>query len=136
MSLWILIALPFAGSVLAALLPTNARTTAAVGAAAIALADVVLLADAFPHVTGGGILRESFAWMPAAGLELTLRLDGFAWMFAALVTGIGFLVAVYARYYMSAADPVPRFFSFFLAFMGAMLGIVMSGNLVQLVFFW
>ena len=34
------------------------------------------------------------------------------------------------------ADPVPRFFSFLLAFMGAMLGIVLSGNLIQLVFFW
>src|SRR5690606_25877533 len=33
-------------------------------------------------------------------------------------------------------DPVPRFFSFFLAFMGSMLGLVLSGNLVQLVFFW
>src|SRR4029078_8304805 len=58
------------------------------------------------------------------------------WMFAMLVTGIGFLVVLYARYYMSPADPVPRFFSFLLAFMGAMLGIVLSGNLVQLVFFW
>src|SRR2546423_15413492 len=37
---------------------------------------------------------------------------------------------------MSPADPVPRFFSFLLAFMGAMLGIVLSGNLLQLVFFW
>ena len=48
----------------------------------------------------------------------------------------GFLVVLYARYYMSPSDPVPRFFSFLLAFMGAMLGIVLSGNLVQLVFFW
>jgi multicomponent K+:H+ antiporter subunit A len=37
---------------------------------------------------------------------------------------------------MSKNDPVPRFFSFFLAFMGAMLGVVLSGNLVQMVFFW
>jgi multicomponent K+:H+ antiporter subunit A len=57
-------------------------------------------------------------------------------MFGILVTGIGLLVAVYARYYMSAADPVPRFYAFFLAFMGSMLGIVLSGNLLQLVFFW
>src|SRR5688572_17431545 len=136
MALWILLALPFAGSALAALLPTHARTTAAAAAATIALATLLLLVGAYPQVAGGGLLRESFAWVPAAGLGLTLRLDGFAWMFAALVTGIGFLVAVYARYYMSAEDPVPRFFSFFLAFMGAMLGIVMSGNLIQLVFFW
>jgi multicomponent K+:H+ antiporter subunit A len=45
-------------------------------------------------------------------------------------------VVLYARYYMSPADPVPRFFSFFLAFMGAMVGVVLSGNLIQLVFFW
>ena len=74
--------------------------------------------------------------MPELGLDFVLRMDGFAWMFAMLVTGIGFLVVLYARYYMSPADPVPRFFSFLLAFMGAMLGIVLSGNLIQLVFFW
>src|SRR5690606_1997239 len=34
------------------------------------------------------------------------------------------------------ADPVPRFFSFLLAFMGSMLGVVLSGNLIQLVIFW
>ena len=33
-------------------------------------------------------------------------------------------------------DPVPRFFAFLLAFMGAMTGVVVSGNLVQLAFFW
>ena len=73
---------------------------------------------------------------PSLGLDISLRLDGFSWLFTILVTGIGFLVVLYARYYMSPEDPVPRFFSFFLAFMGAMLGIVLSGNLIQLVFFW
>src|SRR6478735_1697202 len=74
--------------------------------------------------------------MPSAGLDLTIRVDGFAWMFAMLVTGIGFLVILYSRYYMSPSDPVPRFFAFLPAFMGAMLGLVTSGNLIQLVFFW
>src|SRR3546814_1104745 len=37
---------------------------------------------------------------------------------------------------MSPADPVTRFFAFLLGFMGSMLGIVLSGNLIQLVFFW
>ena len=57
-------------------------------------------------------------------------------MFAVLVTVIGALVSLYARYYMSPEDPVARFYAFFLAFMGAMLGVVLSGNLVQLVVFW
>ena len=67
-------------------------------------------------------------------MNLILRLDGFAWMFCMLVFGIGALVVLYARYYMSPEDPVPRFFSFFLAFMGAMVGVVLSGNIIQLVF--
>ena len=75
-------------------------------------------------------------WVPQFGLGFHLRMDGYAWMFALLVTGMGALVVLYARYYMSPADPVPRFFSFLLAFMGAMLGIVLSGNLIQLVVFW
>ena len=74
--------------------------------------------------------------MPSLGLNFVLRMDGFAWLFAGLVTGIGALVVLYARYYMSPEDPVPRFFAFLLAFMGSMTGMVLSGNLVQLVFFW
>ena len=81
-------------------------------------------------------LRAEFAWMPALGLNLSLRMDGFAWLFAGLVSGVGALVVLYARYYMSADDPVPRFFAFLLAFMGSMMGVVLSGNLVQLAFFW
>src|SRR5690606_32784843 len=68
--------------------------------------------------------------------NLIFRMDGFAWLFTLLVSSIGFLVVLYARYYMSPEDPVPRFFSFLLAFMGAMLGVVLSGNLIQLVLFW
>lgn len=136
MALIVLLALPFVASLAVALLPTHARTTAAVGTALVALAGLVQAMLLFPGVESGGVIRAQFAWLPTAGLDLVLRLDGFAWMFAMLVTGIGLLVAVYARYYMSAEDPVPRFFSFFLAFMGSMLGIVLSGNLIQLVFFW
>src|SRR6185503_8222907 len=90
----------------------------------------------YPQMSNGEVMHFELAWLPAFDLGFTLRMDGFAWMFAALVTGIGFLVVLYARYYMSPADPVPRFFSFFLAFMGSMLGVVLSGNLIQLVFFW
>src|SRR5688572_29057059 len=136
MSLLLLLALPFGGSFVAALLPTNARNTAAIWAGIVALAGLVQMIMLFPAIGDGATLREEVVWLPAAGLNLVVRLDGFAWMFGMLVTGIGFLVVLYARYYMSPSDPVPRFFAFFLAFMGAMLGIVLAGNLIQLVFFW
>src|SRR3546814_6935459 len=59
---------------------------------------------------------------------LTLRLNGFSWLFSVLILGIGGLVVLYARYYMSSDDPVSRFFAFLMAFMGSMLGMVLSGN--------
>ncbi|GEP07326.1 monovalent cation/H+ antiporter subunit A [Methylobacterium oxalidis] len=131
-----IVMLPFVGSCLAALLQSNARNAETWLAGATALTCLVLVSTAFPAIAAGGIIRNKIEWLPEFGLDFTLRVDGFAWMFAVLITGIGFLVVLYARYYMSPTDPVPRFFSFLLAFMGAMLGIVLSGNLIQLVFFW
>jgi len=131
-----LVLLPFAASLVAAFLPSNARNAESTLAGVVALVCAVQAAWFFPQVADGAVLRQEIAWLPALGLNWVFRLDGFAWMFCTLVLGMGALVVLYARYYMSPADPVARFFSFFLAFMGAMVGVVLSGNLVQMVFFW
>lgn len=131
-----LILLPFIGSLMAAVLPANARNTESTLAGLITLACLAQAALFFPEIAHGGVIRQEIPWLPALGLNIVVRMDGFAWMFCMLVLGIGALVVLYARYYMSPADPVPRFFSFFLAFMGAMAGVVLSGNVIQLVFFW
>jgi multicomponent K+:H+ antiporter subunit A len=136
MSLIVLLLLPFTGSCLAALLPHNARNTESLLAGLVALVGTVQVALLYPQIAHGGVIREEFMWLPSLGLNFVLRMDGFAWLFSMLVLGIGTLVSLYARYYMSPEDPVPRFFAFFLAFMGAMLGLVISGNLIQIVFFW
>ncbi len=140
MVLGLIVLLPFLGSLAAAFLPSHARNAASWLAGLTALACAALALGLYPAVTDLGSLGlslgESIPWLPQYGLALSLRMDGFAWLFTMLVAVMGALVVVYARYYMSSADPVPRFFSFLLAFMGAMLGIVLSGNLVQLVVFW
>lgn len=136
MSLWWILLLPFAGSLLAAVLPTRARNGESMLAGAVALACAIGLALEFPRVATGGVVSERIAWLPSLGIDLILRLDGFAWLFAMLVTVIGALVVLYARYYLSPDDPAARFYSLLLGFMGAMLGVVLSGNLVQLVVFW
>jgi multicomponent K+:H+ antiporter subunit A len=136
MLLGLIVLLPFLGSFCTAFLPSHARNAAAWFAGVIAVACVLLIASLYPQIAGGEIVRVILPWMPGYGLELKFRMDGYAWLFAMLVALMGVLVVVYARYYMSPADPVPRFFSFLLAFMGAMLGTVVSGNLIQLVVFW
>ena len=136
MSLLLLLSLPFLGSVVAALLPTNARNLESLWSAAVALLVTWQLALLYPQVSAGVVLSERLAWLPSLGIDVVVRLDGFAWMFATLVSGMGLLVIVYARYYLSPDDPAARFYSLLLGFMGAMLGVVVSGNLVQLVVFW
>lgn len=136
MSLLFLFSLPFIGGAIAALLPTNARNLESLWAAALASVVIVQLAVLYPDISAGTVVTERLAWMPSLGIDVVVRLDGFAWMFAMLVSGMGLLVIVYARYYLSADDPAARFYSLLLGFMGAMLGVVVSGNLVQLVVFW
>lgn len=134
--LFLLVLLPFIGSVITGLFRGADHSGSAWFTAAIALVAFIITASLYPIISDGGVLRGNIEWLPAYGLNVTLRLDGFAWLFAMLITGIGLLVVIYARYYMSPEDPVPRFFSFLLAFMGAMLGIVLSGNIVLLAVFW
>ncbi|KQQ56301.1 cation:proton antiporter [Pseudomonas sp. Leaf127] len=136
MSLIVLLLLPFIGSCIAAFLPHNARNAESFLAGLVALTGALQVALWYPQIVDGGMIREEYFWLPSLGLNFVLRMDGFAWLFSMLVLGIGALVSLYARYYMSPDDPVPRFFAFFLAFMGAMLGLVLSGNIIQIVFFW
>ncbi|MDB5614544.1 MAG: monovalent cation/H+ antiporter subunit [Devosia sp.] len=128
--------LPFGAALVAALLPQNARNAEVWLAGTVAVAGLGIMIYLFPQVAHGGVVRQEIQWIPALHLNLILRLDGFSWLFGMLITGVGFLVVLYARYYMSPKDPVPRFFAFFLAFMGSMLGLVLSGNIIQLVIFW
>ncbi|AEG91691.1 monovalent cation/H+ antiporter subunit A [Ramlibacter tataouinensis] len=132
----VLLLLPFVGSVATVVLSSRARDAAAWVSAGASLLALAGAASLYGRMNTGDVVRLKMPWVPTAGLEFTLRMDGLAWMFCMLVTGIGFLVVLYARYYMSPRDPIARFFAFFLAFMGSMLGVVLSGNLFQLVFFW
>ncbi|WP_416397208.1 monovalent cation/H+ antiporter subunit A [Allohahella sp. A8] len=89
-----------------------------------------------PTVFAGELVQTSYQWVPQLGLSFAFRLDGLALLFAILILGIGLLVILYARYYLSEKDSLGRFFSMLMLFMGAMLGIVLSDNLIQLWMFW
>ncbi|SHF60120.1 multisubunit sodium/proton antiporter, MrpA subunit [Mariniphaga anaerophila] len=75
-------------------------------------------------------------WIPQLGLNLEFMLDGLSMVFALLVTGIGALVFLYAKDYMKSYAGTDKFFFYLMLFSGAMLGLVLSGNLIQLFIFW
>ena len=134
--LLLLVLTPFVSSVLAATLPVGSRNAETWLAGLTMLMALGILAVLYPSVAQGGKISGSFEWATSVGLDLTFRLDGFAWLFMVLVAGIGMLVILYARYYMAPDDPVPRLYSCLLAFAGAMSGLILSGNIIMLVVFW
>ena len=136
MSLLLIIILPLLGSICAALMPHNARHAEAWLAGFVTLATTLLVIILYFDVAESAVLRFSIPWIPTVGWNFSLRMDAFAWLFSLIISGMGTLIVLYAHYYMSPSDPVPRFFSFFQAFMAAMLGVVLSANLLQIAMFW
>ena len=103
------------------------------------LAAFAAVATQVPAVLDGRVPTASWSWVPGLAVSLSVRLDGFATLLALLVTGIGVIVLVYAAGYF-AADPsprrVPRFAAFFTLFAGAMLGLVVAGDVWTLFVCW
>ncbi|MGY1740379.1 MULTISPECIES: Na+/H+ antiporter subunit A [unclassified Blastococcus] len=88
-------------------------------------------------VVDGREVRETVEWIPALDLEIALRLDALALLFAALVTGVGALVLLYcARYFGPDDEGTGRFAGTLTAFAGSMLGLVLADDLLLLYVFW
>lgn len=75
-------------------------------------------------------------WQLVPGAPLSFRFDGLSLIFGVMVSGIGFLVLNYSAGYMKGHPQIGRFFMLMTFFMVAMLGLVLSENLITLFFFW
>ena len=90
-----------------------------------------------PVTSSGQVVQQSMAWVPSLGINFDLYLDGLSLLFALLITGIGTLVVLYSIYYLSKAkEKLNNFYVYLLLFMGAMLGVVLSENLILIYVFW
>lgn len=136
MELLLIVGLPFLGALLPILFDRFGRVPTTLATAVAPLLGLGWLLWLAPRVFAGERLLVSYDWLPELGLNLSLRLDGLGFLFALLILGIGLLVILYARYYLSEREPVGRFFSYLLLFMGAMLGVVLSENLLLMMVFW
>ncbi|MDG4647536.1 monovalent cation/H+ antiporter subunit A [Roseibacterium sp. SDUM158017] len=134
--LLIIALLPFLGALVPGLMIRAGRTAcAAFTAAPTALALVMLLILA-PQVMRGEIVQAEIAWLPQLGLSASFFLDGLGLLFAGMILGVGLLITLYARFYLSGEDPMGQFYTYLLLFQGAMLGIVLSDNILLLLIFW
>jgi multicomponent Na+:H+ antiporter subunit A len=85
----------------------------------------------------GGVVEHTIPWVPSLGINFTVFVDGLSLLFALLITGIGTLVILYSIFYLSKkTESLNNFYVYLLMFMGAMLGVVLSDNLIVLYVFW
>jgi len=112
------------------------RGKPAILSAIIPLSLFVYFVGFIKEVSGGGIIRESYDWVPSFGANLGFTLDGLSLLFSLMITGIGFLVFVYTSIYLKGHQYLDRFYGYLSIFMAAMLGLVLSDNMISLFVFW
>jgi len=136
MNLFLAILTPFFGAALVALLAKCGRSVSAWATAGATTLALAILSPSVMNSFAGQTTIQRLGWIPSAGLDLSFRMDGLGVLFSLLILIIGLLVILYAHYYLSERDSLSRLYTYLLLFMGSMLGVVLSENLIQLLIFW
>ena len=120
--------------------PTLMRLLGRKGFILLALAPASVAVWALVHtrqILDGDHVQVHLAWIPTLDATLDFRVDGLSWLMMMLVGGVGALVLFYcAWYFASGATGLGRFAGCFVAFAGAMLGLVTTDNTPALFVFW
>jgi multicomponent Na+:H+ antiporter subunit A len=96
---------------------------------------VVLISELIQLVPReSSLLETTMGFLP--GMEFAFRIDGLSLIFGLLISGIGVLILLHASYYMAKYERQANFYTYLMFFMGAMIGMVFSDNLLVLFIFW
>ncbi len=126
--------LPFLGSILVLCAPARGRR-AGVLASVLVAATFVGIASGLPAFLAHPEYAQ-FPWAPSLGLHFSVLADGLSLLFALVISGVGVIVFSFATAYLDDRENSRRFFAYLSLFMGAMLGVVLSANLISLFVFW
>ena len=140
--IWLLPTLPLLGFLILILTAGNLpkRAVAIIGAGSIGLSFLVALIIALRFLGSGEeyFVKEAWVWMAVGGFDASFNfyLDGLSLTMMLIITGIGFLIHLYATGYMADDPDYSRFFSYMNLFVAAMLMLVLGDNLVVLYLGW
>ncbi len=104
--------------------------------AALPVGVLVVAARLLPRILEGEAHHASVPWVPSLGVELSIALDGLAFVFLALICGIGALIFVYAGEYLRSDPRIGRFYAYLLLFSGSMAGLVLADDVFFLFVCW
>jgi NADH-quinone oxidoreductase subunit L len=138
--LWLIIALPLVGALVLHFLGRfiSEPMSGWLASAAVGASFVLALVGAIPFFGGGehGTTVLLWEWMPALGANMEILWDPLAAMMTLIVTGVGFLIHVFAIGYMHGDVRYHRFFANLNLFAASMLTLVLAGNYAMLFLGW
>lgn len=87
---------------------------------------------------GGAYTQVLWTWMQVGDFapRIALYLDGLSLTMLCVVTGVGFLIHLFASWYMRGEEGYSRFFAYMNLFVASMLYLVLGDNLLFLYFGW
>lgn len=133
---WLTWILPFVGALLT---PVMARIHPKVrdyNSVAFALLGAISAALLIPSVMSGSVQDVQVNWITSLNIKAGVLLDPLSIILANVVSWVSFLIMVYSLAYMKGDDGLTRYWFFMNFFIGSMLLLVMSDNLLQLFFGW
>ncbi len=136
MSLALSVAIPFLGAALCASASRFGRSIPAICAGLATFLALAFILPLIPQVLGGQVLTWNMPWLPAHNININFMLDGLGLLFALLILGIGLLIILFAHFYLDESEPKGQFYGYLMLFQGAMLGLVLSDNILMLLMFW
>jgi len=141
-SIWLLVAIPLASAAVLLLLGKRAdRWGHWLGVLSVGVTFVLGLTYFFTLKGSGdksGVQLKLFDFFDVGRLKVDFGLlfDPLSAMFVLLITGVGFLIHLYAVGYMEHDPGRRRFFGYFNLFIAAMLLLVLGNNYVMLYLGW
>lgn len=140
--LWLTIVLPLIGFVLLAFSrgrwSENLSATVGVGSVGLAALVAALAGmDFFSH--GQQVFSQPlWTWMAVGNFNIgfNLVLDGLSLTMLCVVTGVGFLIHMFASWYMRGEEGYSRFFAYTNLFIASMVILVLADNLLLMYLGW
>lgn len=100
------------------------------------LIPVILIGSMIPDIMAKGAIRRVYPWIPSIGVTFGFQLDALSVAIAFIIASVSFFATVYAVGYMEHEHGHAGYFGNNLLFIGGMLGVIFSSNLLQFYIFW
>ncbi|MCH7336204.1 NADH-quinone oxidoreductase subunit L [Acinetobacter sp. NIPH 2699] len=141
-TLYLTVLFPLIGFILLAAgrnkLSENVAAIIGVGSVGLSALFALIAGLAFSNSGETVFIQHLWTWFSVGGFEpgISLQLDGLSLLMMGMVTGVGFLIHIFASWYMRGEEDYARFFSYFNLFVASMLLLVLGDNLALLFLGW